>query len=80
MKFKDFLENLEELLEDHPEVTNYEVIYSTDEEGNEYFPVYFDPSIGRFEKDSGLLLQFTGIEEFKDLELDDSDANAVCIN
>lgn len=36
MKFKDYLQYINNIAEKHPESLEYEVIYSHDDEGNEY--------------------------------------------
>jgi len=36
MKFKEYVENLNKLLKENPEIEAYEVVTSSDDEGNEY--------------------------------------------
>jgi len=71
MKLKDYIAKLNKLAEKHPDV---EVIYSCDDEGNEFQKVHFPPSIG----------SIANPEDDRNLEWshhsDDYDVNAVCIN
>lgn len=66
MKFKDYLKKITKLADDHPELMDSQVVYSRDEEGNHFSPVYYSPSVGLF--DDG---EYTSGSET---------LNAVCIN
>jgi hypothetical protein len=68
MKLKTFIFLLQKIEKDHP---NLEVIYSSDDEGNHFEKVKFEPSMGVF-----------GHGEFVSIEQEESNskANAVCIN
>jgi hypothetical protein len=68
IKFKDYVDQLIKFLSENPETADYQVIYSRDDEGNSYDQVYYGPSKGTFDENSG---------DFK--ENKDSD-NSVCIN
>lgn len=65
-KISDLIKNLEYIKEKHGDLPCY---YSTDDEGNSYKPVFFEPSIGNY---------YGG--EFADLDDNDDNINAVCIN
>lgn len=67
MKLREFLLNLENAIEEHSDILNYEVIYSIDDEGNKFHRVLFKPTLGFYDNDLG---------EFDD----DHYLNAVCIN
>ena len=69
MKFKEFVKNCNQLLKDIPESSEFDVIYSTDEEGNSFYGVYYTPTIGVFDD-----YIFDNGEEYIGKE------NAVCIN
>ena len=45
MKFKQYMANLNKVLEEYPDTAEMEVHYSSDDEGNSYTPVHFKPSI-----------------------------------
>ena len=51
MKLKEFVENLNKLMENRPETAEYDVIISVDEEGNSYRLVYCNPAVGFFDKE-----------------------------
>ena len=67
MKFRDFVESVNQLLKKHPEAANMEVVTSSDEEGNSYNKVIYAPSIGYYQDD-----EFTNNNSGIN--------NAVCIN
>jgi len=67
MKFKEYLENLNELLKDRPEIADFDVVTSKDDEGNGYSIVHYTPSIGRYDNEE---------KEFKE----EIELNAVCVN
>ena len=48
MKLKEFAENINKLLEEHPETFDFDVVTSADNEGNEFNPVYFSPAVGYY--------------------------------
>ena len=75
MTLKEYLENLNEFVAEHPEALEYEVVTSADDEGNYYNPVHYTPSIGLFKDD-----EFTHKDNFEECEIDNEDANSVCIN
>jgi UDP-N-acetylglucosamine 2-epimerase len=65
MKLKQYIKKLQKLADKYPDVA---VIYSSDDEGNGYSFVQYDPSVGEFkngyEFDNELVTEF----------------NAVCLN
>ncbi len=46
MKLKDYRKSLNKLVKEFPELLECEVIYSIDNEGNDYKKVYYMPSAG----------------------------------
>ena len=69
MKLKDYAEKLSKLAERCPDV---EVIYSGDDEGNDFQAVSYSPTLGFYEKG-----------EFRSYDPDNKDTvtiNAVCLN
>jgi hypothetical protein len=68
MTFKEYVAYCNGILKDSPETANFLVVYSSDDEGNDFTPVHFHPSAG-FYKD----------RDFHEEEVD-GDICAVCIN
>lgn len=66
MKFSEYVQNLNQFLQENPDSAEFEVVTSSDDEGNSYSRVHFEPSIGMIDGD-----EFTP---------DVSDPNAVCVN
>jgi hypothetical protein len=78
MKLKEYIKGLKDIEKKHPDL---EVVYSIDDEGNDYSKVYFSPTLGCF-KEEGYGSEFLAEGEFDDWkdEQDDLVVNAVCIN
>lgn len=70
MKLKEYLENLNHHVAQKPEILEFEVVYATDEEGNSYKKVVFEPCIIYFEDLKAYHLEAT----------DSSKNPALCIN
>lgn len=75
MTLEEYLNNLNEFVVEHPEALHYTVVTSADDEGNYYNPVHYSPTLGLFKNG-----EFTHIDNFEDCELDNDDANSVCVN
>jgi len=71
MTLKEYARKINKLLIDHPEAKDYMVVYSVDEEGNNFTQVHFDPSIGEY--DNGFFATESSNQNVED-------CNAVCIN
>jgi len=69
MTLLELINNLEKLSTEHPEALQYPVICSGDDEGNNFTPIHFDPSIGVYD----------GID-FQDYAMDGERYNSVCVN
>lgn len=67
MTLREYLKQLNELVKEKPEVLDYRVITSSDDEGNEYNRVHYPASIGNFEDED---------REFNE----EKPSNAVCLN
>ena len=67
MKLKEFVDNLNKLITDRPEVADFDVVTSKDAEGNGFTLVHYSPSVGHYDEEDK---QFT--EELK--------FNSVCVN
>lgn len=66
MILKDYIKQLQEIEEEHG--GELEVVYSTDDEGNNFSPVHYSPSAGTM-SDYGF-----------DNDADEEDIDSVCIN
>lgn len=73
MKLIEYLESIQELIKDRPELLEADVIYAIDDEGNEFRPCSFSVTAGLFEED-----EYT--EETGEDWDDEMTVNAVCIN
>lgn len=74
-KISDLIEELEEIKEQYGDLP---LVYSHDEEGNYFSPVYFDPGVGNFDKGD-----FIPEEHFEEYEKDfgvKPSVNSVCLN
>ena len=71
MKLKKFLEALELMIKSNPKILELDIVYSIDDEGNEFKKVYFEPTIGIYNEDEGL---------FYTEDVQNSYINAICIN
>ncbi|MEY4333495.1 MAG: hypothetical protein RLZZ196_2238 [Bacteroidota bacterium] len=69
MTLKEYLNELNKLLEKNPQAGDFLVIHSSDDEGNSYQPVYFAPCLMRAEN-----------PEHSYLEITEGEPNMVCIN
>lgn len=66
MKFKDYLKNLNEFVEQFPEILEYDTIYSSDSEGNYFEQVRYSPSLGYYEDGN--------------FNTESDEPNSICIN
>jgi len=71
MKLQEYLDNLLLMVKDNPKIADFEVIYSHDDEGNEFQKVWMPPSLMRIDD----LSQDRNLEPWFDKEY-----NAICIN
>ena len=78
MTVSEYVKKWQELVEKNPEIQEYKVVASSDDEGNSFNPVYYDPTIGYFQA-----RKFIPVEGFEEYDEDCDEilkANAVCIN
>ena len=82
MNLRKYLDNLNKLVEEHPEALEFEVISAADDEGNNYQKVSFDPSIGILEGEyRGDFISLEQLKEEPDeFDYTEKDVNCVCIN
>lgn len=78
MKFREYLENLQELTKENPEILDMEVIAAIDDEGNGYNEVYYTPTLGIFI--DGEFIPENDEKYLEENEYTKKDFNAICIN
>ena len=66
MTLKDYMLQLNELILDNPNALDYQVITSSDDEGNNYLPVHYSPAVGH-------------LNEYKEYS-NEGPENVVCLN
>ena len=74
MTLKEFMENIEGIVKNNPDVLEMEVVTSIDDEGNGFNKVYIKPTLGYYDADD---------EEFYNENDEDEDMNpnnAICVN
>jgi hypothetical protein len=71
MKVKEYLQDLLLMVKLNPKIEEFDVIYSSDDEGNDFKPVIFSPTLMEVvdEKDVNL-----------NVKTDSENPNALCIN
>lgn len=79
MILRDYLKSINELIEEYPEALEMEVIYSHDDEGNEYQEVINLPSICKIEEHTGY--RFLEMEGYLNDGIENiKDCNAIIMN
>jgi hypothetical protein len=76
MKLKDYLENINKMVQNNPEILELDVIYAKDDEGNYYDFVTFIPTIGHFGWANCDFINELQFDEFNE----NLETNAICIN
>ena len=77
MKISEMIKNLQEFMAEHGDLDCW---YATDDEGNGYSEVYFDPSFRYVVNEDGDMYSEEDIEEYlEDYELTMEDVTPVCI-
>lgn len=74
MKLKEFYDALTVLVKENKEILEYDVIYSCDDEGNDFQMVHYTPAIGNL---NGNVFNGRTSEDFIELGLKE---NCICIN
>lgn len=70
MKVKEYFESLKALIEESPEILEYELIYSSDEDGSTYRKAFYHPSRVEMREVKGLL----------EIVEDGENYNTLCLN
>jgi len=79
MKLGKFLEAIEHHTKDIPNREDLEVVFSVDDEGNEYKKVHFEPTLCKIESANSNNDYIIAINMFGDGEIEKSEINALCI-
>ena len=84
MKLREFIDNLNRFVDDHPGAEDFEVITAKDDEGNGYNTVYYEPAAGNFEdgdfvSEDNFEDHMECLKEF-DCDIGSLTVNAVCVN
>jgi UDP-N-acetylglucosamine 2-epimerase len=66
MQLKEYIAHLQKIAKKYPDL---EVVYSADDEGNNYGTVHYSPTIGEY-----------NLGKFSTEVIGDKEPNAVCIN
>jgi len=80
---KKYIEQLQKLIEKHPKCENFQIVYSHDDEGNEYQRVINEPNLIQLHDPNQISYRYLEVvghydEDFNDVDL--KDCNAVIIN
>lgn len=75
MTLREFIQGLNDFVEENPETLDLEVITSDDPEGNGYSSIYYEPSKGIYEN-----TDYISSDQYEDYEREDTETNAVCVN
>lgn len=73
MKLQQYIEKLQELLKEHGDL---ELIYSTDDEGNGYEKVHYNPSVVNYIASDREVIHEDDLEEYNETDYQ----KVICIN
>lgn len=76
MKLKDYLYDLNVIVEDNPNLLDMEVVTACDDEGNSFDRVAFSPSEGYFDVEEHAFTQ----KDSEDFDECECTVNSVCLN
>ncbi len=81
MTFKEYVDTLNTMLYERPGLGDMDVIYASDDEGNEYQKVVYTPTLGYFDGEyKGEFIPDSCFEENQENYDTELTANAICIN
>lgn len=76
----DLKQNIDEILKEHPKWGALPIVYSSDNEGNNFHKVFFDISPMQFHDINAYYLEQVGNYKTGSNEISEKDVNAICIN
>jgi len=80
MTLETFLENIQKMVQEKPELLEYEVITAIDDEGNGFNPVHWTPTVCQYNEDSREIRSEEDYNEEKEDDDPDFKPNAICVN
>jgi hypothetical protein len=78
MTLREFLTNINKMVEENPTILDLTVISASDAEGNGFSEVHYEPSIGVYSENE--FHQLNEDEDFDDYGYTSDDINSICIN
>lgn len=75
MTLQEYINSLNKVIENHPEAAEYVVVYSIDDEGNNFQEVHFTHILGYFDEEDFISHE----DDFEEREIEQT-FNAICIN
>lgn len=75
MKLSEYLDRVNKLVAENPEILDMDVVYASDEEGNSFHKAYTGLSIGLYRS-----REFISVNQFEEYEITGTTPNAVCLN
>ena len=76
MLLKEWLAELNNLIQQNPQILDYKIVTAIDGEGNSFFEVWNQASFGYFTEDD----DFVPVPQFAEWDIEPEQANAVCLN
>jgi hypothetical protein len=76
MQLKEWLNDLNKLIDANPEILELPVVYARDDEGNGYQYASYSPSLGAFDR---LSREFYSQDQYEDQD-DDLGEKVICLN
>lgn len=73
MKLTKYIETLQELLKEHGDL---ELIYSTDDEGNEYRKLHYEPCVVNYISSDNYIIHEDDLEEWEESDYQ----KVICVN
>lgn len=77
MTLGEYFKQLKDFIDKNPTALEYEVVYSKDDEGNEYNPVIHGPTLGFHDVDDRSFIDVTLFDEY---DIEPTVDMSVCIN
>lgn len=78
MTLREYIEHLNNIVNQNPRALDFTVVYGKDDGGDEYKPLLYAPTVGLY--DSEAYYNFITMAIFKDHKIKPEQANAVCVN
>jgi len=76
MKLNEYIQKLQEIVNENPEAEQLEAVYGIDDEGNAFHPVVHNPTVGYYFNNEFYDREYMKEED----EIENHTPNAICIN